>query len=147
MIGIIGYYSLVSFTLSPFALGLPETAAPELRDAEFPASRHEPRQHFSYPYTRASRLARSHAGRAHRTRNPSCGRASTLYDRPTSRYLLDEFLADVRGGHDVRATVIVQARSMLRAGVPAAEQPLGETVFANGVAAMSASASYDKPRI
>src|SRR2546425_2525272 len=50
-----------------------------------------------------------------------------LYDRPGSRYLLDDLLRDLHGGHNVRATVIVQARSMLRAGVPPHLQPLGET--------------------
>ncbi|MBT2305235.1 amidohydrolase family protein [Variovorax paradoxus] len=70
-----------------------------------------------------------------------------LYDRPGSRYLLDDFLADIRCGHDVRATVIVQARSMLRLDAPPVLQPIGETEFANGVAAMSASGIYGPSRI
>ncbi|MBT2336622.1 amidohydrolase family protein [Variovorax paradoxus] len=70
-----------------------------------------------------------------------------LYDRPGSRYLLDDFLADTSGGHHVRASVIVQARAMLRADAPPALQPLGETEFANGVAAMSASGIYGQARI
>ena len=70
-----------------------------------------------------------------------------LYDRPGSRYLLDDLLRDLHGGHNVRATVIVQARSMLRAGVPPHLQPLGETEFANGVAAMSASGLYGDTRV
>ena len=64
-----------------------------------------------------------------------------LYDRPGCRYLLDDLLRDLYDGHNVRATVHVQARSMLRAGAPPHLQPLGETEFANGVAAMSASGS------
>jgi hypothetical protein len=43
-----------------------------------------------------------------------------LWDRPGWRYLLDEILADLRSGHDIRATVHVQARSMYRADAPAA---------------------------
>ncbi|NUX99507.1 amidohydrolase family protein [Paraburkholderia youngii] len=70
-----------------------------------------------------------------------------LYDRPGSRYLFDDLLCDIRDGHNVRATVIVQARSMLRADVPAHLQPLGETEFANGVAAMSASGIYGDARV
>lgn len=70
-----------------------------------------------------------------------------LYDRPGGRYLLDELLRDLYSGHDVQATVIVQARSMLRADVAPAFQPLGETEFANGVAAMSASGNYGRARV
>lgn len=57
-----------------------------------------------------------------------------LYDRPGIRYLLDEFESDLRSGHEVRATVFVQARSMLRADGPEAMRPLGETAFAGAVA-------------
>jgi L-fuconolactonase len=70
-----------------------------------------------------------------------------LYDRPGSRYLLDDLLGDLYSGHNVRATVIVQARSMLRADAPPQLQPLGETEFANGVAAMSASGIYGDARV
>jgi predicted TIM-barrel fold metal-dependent hydrolase len=70
-----------------------------------------------------------------------------LYDRPGSRYLLDGFLEDIQSGHNVRATVIVQARSMLRSDVEPLLQPIGETEFANGVAAMSASGIYGAARI
>lgn len=70
-----------------------------------------------------------------------------LWDRPGWRYLLDEMLADIRGGHDVRATVFVQARAMHRAGGAAAMQPVGETEFANGVAAMCASGGYGDVRV
>ncbi|TPG41897.1 amidohydrolase [Roseomonas nepalensis] len=65
-----------------------------------------------------------------------------LWDRPGSRYLLDELLRDTGGGHDVRATVYVQARSMYRAEGPDEACSLGETEFANGVAARSASGLY-----
>ncbi len=70
-----------------------------------------------------------------------------LYDRPGVKYLLDEYLQDIYGGHNVRATVFVQARAMLRLGVPEHLQPLGETEFANGVAAMSASGLYGDARV
>ncbi len=63
-----------------------------------------------------------------------------LWDQPGSRYLLDELLADLRSGHAVRATVYVQStHSMVRADGPEAMRPVGETEFANGIAAMCAS--------
>ncbi|MCZ8403759.1 amidohydrolase [Achromobacter xylosoxidans] len=65
-----------------------------------------------------------------------------LYDRPGIRYLFDELLADLRSGHDVRATVYVQARSMLRQDGDERFKPIGETEFANGMAAMCASGTY-----
>lgn len=70
-----------------------------------------------------------------------------LYDRPGVRYLFDDMLSDLRCGHNVRATVFVQARAMYRADAPAALQPVGETEFVNGMAAMSASGIYGDVRM
>ncbi len=70
-----------------------------------------------------------------------------LWDRPGWRYLLDEFLADINQGHDIRATVFVQCRAMHRADGPEAMQPVGETEFVNGVAAMSESGLYGPTKI
>jgi L-fuconolactonase len=69
-----------------------------------------------------------------------------LWDRGGWRYLLDELLADTGSGHNVVATVYVQARSMYRETGPAEMRPVGETEFANGVAAMSASGRYGRTR-
>ena len=69
-----------------------------------------------------------------------------LWDRPGWRYLLDELLADTGSGHNIVATVYVQARSMLRASGPQEMRPVGETEFVNGIAAMSASGGYGKTR-
>jgi predicted TIM-barrel fold metal-dependent hydrolase len=70
-----------------------------------------------------------------------------LYDRPDLRYLLDDLLADLRHSqHDLRATVYVQARAMMRTEGPEAMKPVGETEFANGVAAMCASGTYGRLR-
>lgn len=63
------------------------------------------------------------------------------------RYLLHEFLADMNSGHNIVSTVHVQARSMHRADGPEAFKPLGETEFARGIAAMSASGKYGRARI
>ena len=50
--------------------------------------------------------------------------------------------SDIASGHNVVATVYVEARSMYRAKGPEAFRPVGEVEFANGAAAMSASGGY-----
>lgn len=70
-----------------------------------------------------------------------------LYDRPDLRYLFDDYMADISSGHDIRASVFVQARAMLRADGPAELRAIGETEWVNGIAAMSASGLYGKARI
>jgi predicted TIM-barrel fold metal-dependent hydrolase len=69
-----------------------------------------------------------------------------LWDRADWRYLLDELRADTDSGHNILATVFVQARAMLRASGPAEMRHVGETEFVNGVAAMSASGIYGRTR-
>ena len=61
-------------------------------------------------------------------------------------YMLDEMLADMNSGHDVRATVFVDCRSYYRADAPAPFETVGETEFANGVAAICASGAYGNRR-
>jgi predicted TIM-barrel fold metal-dependent hydrolase len=70
-----------------------------------------------------------------------------LWDRDGWRYLLDDILADIRTGHDVRATVLVQARAFHRADGPVELRPVGETQFAAGVAAMCESGAYGDVRV
>lgn len=70
-----------------------------------------------------------------------------LWDQPAHRYLLPELLADVQGGHDIRATVFIECKAMYRADAPASWQSLGETEFVNGIAAMSASGRYGSCRV
>ena len=65
-----------------------------------------------------------------------------LWDRPGWRYMIDDLLADTNSGHNILATVFVQARAFHRADGPEAMKPIGETEFVNGVAAMSASGIY-----
>ncbi len=65
-----------------------------------------------------------------------------LWDRDGQRYLIEEISADIGSGHNVIATVYVEARSMYRAHGPEALRPVGEVEFANGAAAMSASGGY-----
>ena len=69
-----------------------------------------------------------------------------LWDRPGNRYILDDLLQDTGSGHNIVATVFVQAFSMYRAKGPVEMRPVGETEFVNGIAAMSASGTFGKTR-
>ena len=73
-----------------------------------------------------------------------------LWDHKRHRYLLDELRADLgnpgSSGHRVVATVFVDCMAFYRAEGPAALRPVGETEFANGVAAMCASGVYGELR-
>ena len=69
-----------------------------------------------------------------------------LWDRAKHRYLLDELLADTGSGHRVTATVFVDCMAFYREGGPDPMRPVGETEFANGVAAMAASGIYGDTR-
>ena len=77
---------------------------------------------------------------------PICDPHHHLWDRPDSRYLLDELMEDTGSGHNVVSTVFVECASMYRADGPEALRPVGETEFVNGVAAMSASGGYGTMR-
>jgi predicted TIM-barrel fold metal-dependent hydrolase len=70
-----------------------------------------------------------------------------LWDRGGLRYMIEDLAADIGSGHNVIATVYVEARSMYRAQGPEAFRPVGEVEFANGAAAMSASGGYGKALI
>jgi predicted TIM-barrel fold metal-dependent hydrolase len=70
-----------------------------------------------------------------------------LWDRPDNRYFLDEFLTDVRSGHNVVATVFLECNAMYRAGGPEAMRPVGQTEFVAGIAAMSDSGNYGPTRV
>jgi L-fuconolactonase len=70
-----------------------------------------------------------------------------IWDRPGWRYLFDDLRADLNSGHNVVATVYLEAAAMHRADGPEHLRPVGETEFANGVAAMSASGTYGPGRV
>jgi predicted TIM-barrel fold metal-dependent hydrolase len=65
-----------------------------------------------------------------------------LWDRGGLRYMIGEISTDIASGHNIIATVYVEARSMYRAGGPEEFRPVNEVEFANGAAAMSASGGY-----
>ena len=69
-----------------------------------------------------------------------------LWDHKRHRYLLDELRADTGSGHRIVATVFVDCVAFYRADGPAALRPVGETEFANGVAAVCASGTCGELR-
>src|ERR1700752_3862391 len=65
---------------------------------------------------------------------------------PYQRYLLQELVADMHSGHNVRSTVFIEVRSMYRANGPEEMRPVGEVEFVQGLAAASASGLYGPGR-
>jgi hypothetical protein len=51
-----------------------------------------------------------------------------LWDRAGWRYLLDDLLLDINTGHNIVATVFIQARSMHRATGPEEMRPVGGAI-------------------
>jgi predicted TIM-barrel fold metal-dependent hydrolase len=70
-----------------------------------------------------------------------------LFDRGPLRFMLEDYLACARMGHNIVATVYVETQAMIRPDGPAAIRPLGEVEFATGVAAMAASGVYGPCRV
>lgn len=65
--------------------------------------------------------------------------------RARARYTIEELLLDLRSGHDVRATVVVEAGasgSMYRARGPQELRSVGEVEYVTGAAAMAASGMF-----
>jgi predicted TIM-barrel fold metal-dependent hydrolase len=52
-----------------------------------------------------------------------------LWGAPRDPYLLDDFLADAGGGHDIRATVFIECDTHYREDGDPLFRPLGETAF------------------
>jgi len=69
-----------------------------------------------------------------------------LWMHPGNVYLFPELLADLSSGHNIRATVFEECRSMYSADGPEELRSLGETEFVTGIAAMSASGSFGSVR-
>jgi len=65
---------------------------------------------------------------------------------PYQRYLLQELADDINGGHNVRSTVFIEARSMYRADGAEEMRAVGEVEFVQGLAAASASGLYGPGR-
>ena len=70
-----------------------------------------------------------------------------VWDDQRGRYLTHELAADVGSGHNILATVFVEAGVMYRADGPVEMKPVGEVEFINGIAAMGANGQYGKTRL
>jgi predicted TIM-barrel fold metal-dependent hydrolase len=70
-----------------------------------------------------------------------------LWDRPYSRYMSEECLADVHSGHAIAASVYVECKSMYRKEGPENRRSIGEVEFANSVARSSETAHAGSSRI
>lgn len=70
-----------------------------------------------------------------------------FWDRPGNRYFFFDLLDDLNSGHRVTATVFMECGAMYRKHGAPEMAPVGETEFANGIAAMSASGVYGDTRI
>lgn len=70
-----------------------------------------------------------------------------LWDHTGIRYFLPDMLEDLATGHNIQATVAVECKAMYRQDAAPALQPVGETEFLNGAAAMSASGAYGACRV
>jgi predicted TIM-barrel fold metal-dependent hydrolase len=70
-----------------------------------------------------------------------------FYDKPGVRYFIGDLLDDLASGHNIRATVYMEARTMYRAHGPQEMRCVGETEFVNGMAAMGASGLYGPCRV
>ena len=70
-----------------------------------------------------------------------------LWDYPTSRYLLEDILADTGSGHNVVKTVFIECLSKYRTDGPAQMRPVGESEFVTSIAAASESGKYGPTRV
>jgi predicted TIM-barrel fold metal-dependent hydrolase len=91
----------------------------------------DPHHHlWFYPHALLDRLARE---------DNLTARALLPAFRGNARYLFDEFLTDLKSGHNIRATVYAEVGSMYRRRGPEKLRSVGEVEFANGMAAIAAS--------
>jgi predicted TIM-barrel fold metal-dependent hydrolase len=67
------------------------------------------------------------------------------WDAPV-RYRFEDLLADLGSGHAVHASIYMEAGAMHRADGPEHLRAVGETEYANGIAAMSASGQFGSAR-
>lgn len=72
--------------------------------------------------------------------------AGAVSQGQAGRYMVEELVADVNSGHNVKATVFVECGSYYNVDGPPEMAPVGEVEFACGVAAMAASGSYGPTR-
>ena len=77
---------------------------------------------------------------------PICDPHHHLWDRPDDRYLLEEFLRDTAGGHNIVQTVFVECKANYRQNGPQEIRPIGETEFIQNITAQSGTGQYGRTR-
>lgn len=65
-----------------------------------------------------------------------------LFDLPGNRYMVEDYLQDAQGGHNVVAAIYCETQTFVRKTGPEHMRPLGEVEFANGIAAMTSTGRY-----
>lgn len=77
---------------------------------------------------------------------PICDPHHHLWDYPSSRYLVDELLDDLSGGHNIISTVYVECRHGWRDSGPESMRPIGETEYVERIVA-AANEVQNSPRL
>jgi predicted TIM-barrel fold metal-dependent hydrolase len=101
----------------------------------------ETRQPFPHPRVRPDWLARLHEDILE-PELPIIDPHHHLWRARPDRYLLEDLLADVGCGHNVRASVFIQCGSAYRPDGPEELRPVGETAFVAAIAAESETGRY-----
>ena len=78
---------------------------------------------------------------------PICDPHHHLWDRPGSRYVLDQILADLDQGHNVVSTVFVECMAGHRTDGPESLRPVGETEFVERIANAAVERGAGAPRV
>jgi L-fuconolactonase len=65
---------------------------------------------------------------------PICDPHHHLWDRPESRYVLEDLLDDTGSGHNIVSTVFVECAASYRTSGPVELRPVGETEFVDEIA-------------
>lgn len=79
---------------------------------------------------------------------PICDPHHHMGVSPMIRYLLDDLMKDIGGGHNVVKTVFMESGpGMYKTDGPSEMQPVGETEFMEGIAIQSASGLYGPTKV
>jgi L-fuconolactonase len=78
---------------------------------------------------------------------PICDPHQHFIDRPGHRYLIEDLMQDIKGGHNVVKTLHMECESSYRKQGPEIMKPVGETEFVQTISHKGASGQYGKTAI
>ena len=78
---------------------------------------------------------------------PICDPHHHFWDRPSSRYILEDLLGDTGSGHNITETVFVECSSEYLNDGPEALKVVGETVYVQGIADESATGNHGSTEV